>query len=76
MQGNWIHGAAYYRCRYPNEYAIANQLDHPNAVCLSEDTVVPELDAWLASAFNPTHIEATLRAFDPAQHHPSAGSAA
>lgn len=28
-QGSANHGRAHYRCRYPSEYAIANELDHP-----------------------------------------------
>lgn len=32
MQGNWAHNEAYYRCRYPQEYAVANTLDHPLSV--------------------------------------------
>ena len=29
MQGQHSHGVAYYRCRYPGEYALANHVDHP-----------------------------------------------
>ena len=34
MQGKWNNGRAHYRCRFPNEYAIANKFDHPLAVYL------------------------------------------
>jgi hypothetical protein len=27
--GTVLHGAAYYRCRYPREYALANRVHHP-----------------------------------------------
>jgi hypothetical protein len=26
MQGTWHHQRAYYRCRFPNEYPIANNV--------------------------------------------------
>jgi site-specific DNA recombinase len=30
LQGQWIRGEAYYRCRYPAEYATAASFDHPD----------------------------------------------
>jgi hypothetical protein len=42
-QGHWSHGTAYYRSRYPYEYALANKIDHPSAVVVREDTVTPAL---------------------------------
>ena len=33
MQGNWNHGRAHYRCRFPNEYAVGNKINHPLNVC-------------------------------------------
>ncbi|WP_322753844.1 recombinase family protein [Frankia sp. Cas3] len=67
MQGNWNHGHAHYRCRYPQEYAAANHIDHPLAVYLREDAVTPALDTWLATAFAPSHIEATMTALEDTQ---------
>ncbi|WP_322749687.1 MULTISPECIES: recombinase family protein [unclassified Frankia] len=67
MQGNWNHGHAHYRCRYPQEHAVANRIDHPLAVYVREDTITPALDAWLATAFAPSHIEATLTALNHTQ---------
>jgi len=29
MQSHWVNGAAYYRCRFPAEYALANRVKHP-----------------------------------------------
>jgi glycosyltransferase involved in cell wall biosynthesis len=29
MRGQHSHDVAYYRCRYPTDYALANRLDHP-----------------------------------------------
>jgi site-specific DNA recombinase len=74
MQGNWNHGHAHYRCRYPQEYALANNVDHPLAVYVREDAVTPALDAWLATAFAPSQIEATLTALDHAQPDESPSS--
>jgi hypothetical protein len=44
MQGNWNHGTAYYRCRFPNEYGLANHVEHPRTVYLKELEVVPSVD--------------------------------
>jgi site-specific DNA recombinase len=32
MQGSWNNGQAYYRCRFPEQYALANRVDHPKVV--------------------------------------------
>ncbi|WP_051107042.1 recombinase family protein [Salinispora arenicola] len=40
MQAQHSHGVAYYRCRFPQEYAIANKVDHPRNVILREDVLV------------------------------------
>ncbi|WP_342775889.1 hypothetical protein [Micromonospora pisi] len=74
MQGQYNHGAAYYRCRFPQEYALANQIEHPRNVYLREDTLTDTLDTWLASAFTPHHIEKTITAITDAQpaEHPTA----
>ncbi|HEU5305720.1 MAG TPA: recombinase family protein, partial [Acidimicrobiia bacterium] len=53
------HGHAYYRCRYPTEYARTNDVDHPRTVYLREADVVPELDAWLARIFDPERLDET-----------------
>jgi site-specific DNA recombinase len=67
MQGHWVNDRAHYRCRYPNEYAASNELEHPRNVYLREDLVVPELDRWLASLFTPAHLPATIKALAEAQ---------
>ncbi len=69
MQGNWNHGRAHYRCRYPQEYAVANSIDHPLAVYIREDAVLPALDGWLATAFAPARVEENLAALDVTQPH-------
>lgn len=40
MQGNWFHGAAFYRCLLLREYAVANNLEHPTNVLLKEDLLI------------------------------------
>jgi site-specific DNA recombinase len=62
MEGHWANKAPYYRCRFPVEYAIANQIEHPRNVSVREDTVLPKLDQWLAVEFAPHRIEATIEA--------------
>jgi site-specific DNA recombinase len=53
MQGHRANDAPYYRCRFPNEYALANRVQHPLNVTLRQDAVLDPLDAWLASKFAP-----------------------
>ncbi|MGR6320810.1 recombinase family protein [Micromonospora soli] len=67
MQGQYNHGDAYYRCRFPQEYALANQVPHPRNVYLREDALTDPLDTWLASAFTPHRIEQTITALADAQ---------
>jgi site-specific DNA recombinase len=67
MQGNWNHGAAHYRCRYPSEYAIAKKIDHVPSVYLREDAVMGDVDAWLATTFSPGRIAASLEMLERAQ---------
>ncbi len=47
MQGSANHGRAHDRCRYPSEYAMANELDHQKNVCVREDQILGPLDGWL-----------------------------
>ena len=62
MQGQWSHEEAYYRCRFPEEYALANKVHHPRNVYVREADVVPVLDGWIAAEFAPSRIEATVDA--------------
>ncbi len=62
MHGSYNHGLAHYRCRYPSEYAIVNEVDHPRNVYLREDAVIGSLDGWLAQVFDPENIDETLDA--------------
>jgi len=61
MQGAWSHDRAYYRCKFPTEYAIATA-QHPKTVYVRGAAVVPALDRWLATVFDPDHLDATCEA--------------
>jgi site-specific DNA recombinase len=75
LQGQWIRGEAYYRCRYPAEYAAASGFDHPKSVYLREVDLVGRLDDWLAELFSPANLDhtcqtlATASRTDPAGDH-------
>jgi site-specific DNA recombinase len=60
MQGQRSNGEAYYRCRYAQEYALANKIDHPRNVYLRERDIVGSLDTALAAAFAPGRIGETV----------------
>jgi len=62
MQGSWNHEAAHYRCKYPTEYGLANNIDHPKTTYVKESTIMPTLDGWLAQLFDPKHLSATVEA--------------
>ena len=70
MQGQWNRDQAYYRCRYPQEYALANTVEHPRNVYLAERDILPALDNWLAQAFTPNHVAATIEQLFASQPDP------
>ncbi|WP_433731914.1 hypothetical protein ACQP2Y_12270 [Actinoplanes sp. CA-051413] len=70
MQGQRSNGEAYYRCRYAQEYALANKIDHPRNVYLRERDLVTPLDQALASAFTPNRIEDTITRLTDSQQPP------
>jgi len=72
MQGQYNHGAAYYRCRYPKEYALASHIRHPGNVYLREADVVPAIDRWLSAIFAPRRLDQTIRDLAQAQGTPPA----
>ncbi|WP_226930786.1 MULTISPECIES: recombinase family protein [Parafrankia] len=72
MQGNWINGKAHYRCRYPQEYALANHVHHPSNVYLREAAIVRPLDDWLFTRFAPHRVSDTIDAMTQAQSDPEA----
>ncbi len=61
MQGAWAHGRAYYRCRFPSEYADV-QNRHPRSINVRESAILGGLDRWLASIFDPDRIDDTCAA--------------
>jgi site-specific DNA recombinase len=61
MQSHQVHGDAYYRCRVPAEYALANRVEHPLNVNLREDAVIGHLDRWPAREFALHRLTGTLR---------------
>jgi DNA invertase Pin-like site-specific DNA recombinase len=67
MQGSWNHKQAYYRCRYPTEYALPRRAQHPPTVYVREAQIVPPLDDWIAGIFEPDRLEETCRAVAEAQ---------
>ena len=60
MQGEWNHDAAYYRCRFPTEYALANKISHPRNVYLREDAITPIVDRWLTKVFAPGRLASLI----------------
>jgi site-specific DNA recombinase len=75
MQGNWNNDQAYYRCRFPAEYALANRVEHPKTVYLREAAILDEVDAWLAELFTSTQIERTIDALVDRGLDPDEGKA-
>jgi hypothetical protein len=60
MESAWTNDRAYYRCRFPKEYAVSNRIDHPGSVYLPEQAVTAPLDRWLAGLFDAPYLEATI----------------
>ena len=71
MQGQYNHGDAYYRCRYPKEYALASHVRHPGNVYLREADVLPAIDRWLTVIFAPHRLTQTIREMQAAQAIPA-----
>jgi hypothetical protein len=70
MQGSWNHDQAYYRCRYPTEYALPRRTQHPRVVYLREMHIVSPLDNWISGLFDPERLEETCRTLAEAQEPP------
>jgi site-specific DNA recombinase len=75
MQGNWNNNQAYYRCRFPAEYALANRVDHPKTVYLREAEIIEEVDDWIAQVFRPTALAETVGALAQQSHDPNEAAA-
>ncbi len=65
MQGSWNHKRAYYRCKFPAEYAVAKD-KHPKTIYVREDSLTPAIDQWLAQLFDDEHIDETCAALEAA----------
>ncbi len=62
MQGNPNHGENHYRCRFPRDFAPAPGMEHPRTVYVRESAIVPKLDEWIATLFDPANLDETCRA--------------
>ena len=71
MQGTFNHGHTNYRCRYPAEYAKSGSLQHPLAVYVREDAILPHLDRWIAHVFAPGRLKTTLHDMQRTQRQTS-----
>lgn len=71
MQGNWNNHQPYYRCRFPEEYALVNKLTHPKVVYLREAEITEPIDTWLTTAFTGERIAAAIETLTAhaADHH-------
>ncbi|WP_337661972.1 recombinase family protein [Actinoalloteichus sp. AHMU CJ021] len=67
MQGQQSRGVLFYRCRFPNEYGLANKVEHPRNVYLAERDLLGPLDDWLSRSFAPHRISDTVDALCAAQ---------
>ncbi|MGH9032227.1 MAG: recombinase family protein [Acidimicrobiia bacterium] len=74
MQGVWAHDRAYYRCRFPAEYADV-QGRHERSVNVRKEAILPGLDRWLASIFDPEHLDETCESLAAADDLPSVDDA-
>jgi site-specific DNA recombinase len=67
MQGQKSRDQLLYRCRYPNEYGLANKTEHPRNVYLAERDLIGPLDTWLSTCFAPHRLTATIHDLYEAQ---------
>lgn len=79
MQGQQSRELLFYRCRFPNEYGLANKVEHPRNVYLAERDLLTPLDAWLSRCFMPHRLADTIESLyqaQPAEHNDPAALAA
>jgi site-specific DNA recombinase len=67
MQGSWNHDRPHYRCTFLSQYAAKNKVNHPPAVYVREDQLLPELDSWLSELFSPGALPQTVLDLEAAQ---------
>ncbi|MER5757394.1 zinc ribbon domain-containing protein [Streptomyces sp. NPDC002088] len=67
MQPATIRNRVYYRCEFKDqEAALYPDLSHPRTVNLREGVVCRALDQWIARAFAPDRLTATIEALSAA----------
>ncbi|MFD0503624.1 recombinase family protein [Streptomyces chiangmaiensis] len=63
MQPATIRNSVYYRCEFKDqEQALSPDLTHRRTIYLREDVVCRALDQWIARAFAPDRLTATIEA--------------
>ena len=75
MQGNFNHDANHYRCKFPSDRGAVPGMNHPKSVYVRESAIVPKLDEWIATLFDPAHLDATCEALAIAGGAPEADNA-
>ena len=60
MGGKWNNDQAYYLCRFPAEYALANRISHPKNVYHREADLIGQVEDWLTELFDPSGIDDTV----------------
>ncbi|MEV0599878.1 recombinase family protein [Streptomyces sp. NPDC050315] len=76
MDAHWANDKAYYRCRFPEEYALANRISHPRNVYLRESWITPPLDGWLGKLFASHRLDGTIDAMVGSDLPPAVDEAA
>jgi DNA invertase Pin-like site-specific DNA recombinase len=62
MQGNVNHDAHHYRCKFASDRAPVAGLDHPKNVYVRESAIVPKLDEWIGTLFDPANLDEMFEA--------------
>ena len=62
MQGNFNHDTPHYRCKFPTDRGAVPGMEHPRSVYIREDRIVPKLDEWIATLFDPANLDETCEA--------------
>lgn len=60
MQAHSYSDYIYFRCRYPDEYGLANKVQHPRNIYVRENEVIAILDDWLCKVLAPHRIKQAL----------------
>jgi site-specific DNA recombinase len=58
MQGNYNHDAPHYRCKFPSDRGTVPGVD-PLSVYVRESAIVPKLDEWIGTLFDPANLDTT-----------------